>query len=89
MAHGTYVTVACRFDPEQRYIVRNTGTHPHMIYTDQENEWLSKPNRTKRVSNQTADGSAPKQQQDYRKHDWAITTTIEVDGVSYVMPVQV
>jgi len=24
-----------------------------------------------------------------RKHDWAITTTIEVDGVSYVMPVQV
>ena len=43
----------------------------------------------KRVSNQTADGSAPKQQQDYRKHDWAITTTIEVDGKIYVMPVQV
>ena len=62
-----------------------------MIYTDQENEWLSKPakNKNKRVSNQTADGSAPKQQQDWRKHDWAITTTIEVDGVSYVMPVQV
>ena len=61
-----------------------------MIYTDQENEWLSKPakNKNKRVSNQTADGSAPKTQ-DYRKHDWAITTTIEVDGVSYVMPVQV
>ena len=59
-----------------------------MIYTDQENEWLSKPNETKRVSNQTADGSAPKQQ-DWRKHDWAITTTIEVDGKTYIMPVQV
>ena len=59
-----------------------------MIYTDQENEWLSKPAKKKRVSNQTADGQVPKQQ-DYRKHDWAITTTIEVDGVSYVMPVQV
>jgi hypothetical protein len=59
-----------------------------MIYTDQENEWLSKPKKTKRVSNQTADGQAP-QQQDYRKHDWAITTTIEVDGKIYVMPVQV
>ena len=61
-----------------------------MIYTDQENEWLSKPakNNNKRVSNQTADGSAPKTQ-DWRKHDWAITTTIEIDGVSYVMPVQV
>jgi len=59
-----------------------------MIYTDQENEWLSKPAKNKRVSNQTEDGTAPKTQ-DYRKHDWAITTTIEVDGVSYVMPVQV
>ena len=58
-----------------------------MIYTDQEHEWLSKPKK-KRVSNQTADGSAPKAQ-DWRKHDWAITTTIEIDGVSYVMPVQV
>jgi len=59
-----------------------------MIYTDQENEWLSKPKDNKRVSNQTADGQAPKTQ-DWRKHDWAITTTIEIDGVSYVMPVQV
>ena len=59
-----------------------------MIYTDQENEWLSTPakNKNKRVSNQTADGSAPR---DYRKHDWAITTTIEVDGKTYIMPVQV
>ena len=60
-----------------------------MIYTDQEHQWLSKPAKKKRVSNQTADGSAPKQQQDWRKHDWAITTTIEVDGRTYVMPVQV
>ena len=59
-----------------------------MIYTDQENEWLSTPNKNRRASNQTADGKAPKQR-DYRKHDWAITTTIEIDGVSYVMPVQV
>ena len=62
-----------------------------MIYTDQEHQWLSKPakSKKKRVSNQTADGSAPKQQQDWRKHDWAITTTMEVDGRTYVMPVQV
>ena len=58
-----------------------------MIYTAQEHDWLTaKPAKNKRVSNQTADGKAPR---DYRKHDWAITTTIEVDGVSYVMPVQV
>ena len=64
-----------------------------MIYTDQENEWLSTPKKNRRASNrrasnQTASGQAPKQR-DYRKHDWAITTTIEIDGVSYVMPVQV
>jgi len=60
-----------------------------MIYTDQENEWLSKSTKkTKRVSNQTADGSAPRTQ-DYRKHDWAITTTIEVNGKTYIVPVQV
>ena len=59
-----------------------------MIYTDQENEWLSTPNNKRRVSNQTADGSAPRKQ-DYRKHDWAITTTIEIDGKPYIMPVQV
>ena len=59
-----------------------------MIYTDQENEWLSKPAKKKRVSNQTQDGSAPVKK-DMRKHDWAITTTIEVDGKQYVVPVQV
>ena len=58
-----------------------------MIYTDQEHEWLSKPTtKKKRVSNQTADGQAPR---DYRKHDWAITTTIEVNGKTYIVPVQV
>ena len=44
--------------------------------------------KKKRVSNQTADGSAPVKK-DMRKHDWAITTTIEVDGKHYVVPVQV
>lgn len=58
-----------------------------MIYTADEHDWLSTPNK-KRVSNQTADGRAPAKK-DMRKHDWAMTTTIEVDGVSYVMPVQV
>ena len=60
-----------------------------MIYTDQENEWLNKSTeKTKRVSNQTASGQAPKAR-DYRKHDWAITTTIEVNGKTYIVPVQV
>ena len=59
-----------------------------MIYTDQENEWLSKPEKNRRVSNQTASGQAPKSR-DYRKHDWAITTTIEVNGKTYIVPVQV
>jgi len=59
-----------------------------MIYTDQENEWLSKPAKNKRVSNQTPDGSAPVKK-DMRKHDWAIMTTIEVNGKQYTVPVQV
>ena len=60
-----------------------------MIYTAEEHDWLSsKPAKKKRVSNLTQDGSAPKTR-DYRKHDWAITTTIEVDGKHYVVPVQV
>ena len=60
----------------------------YMIYTSQEHEWLSKPTKKKRVSNQTQDGSAPAKK-DMRKHDWAITTTIEVNGKHYVVPVQV
>ena len=59
-----------------------------MIYTAEEHDWLSTPKKRKRVSNQTQDGSAPVKK-DMRKHDWAITTTIEVDGRHYVVPVQV
>ena len=59
-----------------------------MIYTAQEHDWLSKPTKKKRVSNLTADGQPPRHR-DLRKHDWAITTTIEVDGKHYVVPVQV
>ena len=59
-----------------------------MIYTDTENDWLSTPAKNKRVSNQTADGQPPRQK-DLRKHDWAIKTTIEVDGKQYIVPVQV
>ena len=60
-----------------------------MIYTAEEHDWLStRKNRKKRVSNQTADGRAPAKK-DMRKHDWAIMTTIEVDGKHYVVPVQV
>ena len=57
-----------------------------MIYTDQEHEWLSTQAKKKRTSNRTADGQPP---QDPRKQDWAITTTVEVDGKQYVVPVQV
>ena len=59
-----------------------------MIYTDQEHEWLSRPAKKKRVSNQTADGQHPKA--DHRMHTraWGIQTTIEVDGKTYVVPIQ-
>ena len=62
-----------------------------MIYTAEEHDWLTQPkanNKKKRVSNLTADGQPPKQK-DLRKHDWAIKTTIEVDGKQYTVPVQV
>ena len=60
-----------------------------MIYTAEEHDWLTaKPAKKKRVSNLTADGQPPKQK-DLRKHDWAIKTTIEVDGKQYIVPVQV
>jgi hypothetical protein len=60
-----------------------------MIYTDQEHQWLSTPAKNKRVSNLTADGSAPKQE-DHRlwRRCWGIKTTIEVDGKQYIVPVQ-
>ena len=61
-----------------------------MIYTDQEHQWLSKPRKTKRVSNQTADGSVPEQAEDDRlwQRCWGMRTTIEVDGRTYIVPVQ-
>ena len=62
-----------------------------MIYTDQEHQWLSRPAKSnkKRVSNQTADGSAPLEEDDRLwQRCWGIQTTIEVDGKTYVVPVQ-
>ena len=69
--------------------VPNNQTRKQMIYTDQENDWLSRPDKKKRVSNQTADGQPP-QQDDPRHYTrvWGIQTTIEVDGKTYVVPVQ-
>ena len=59
-----------------------------MIYTDQENEWLSQPKK-KRVSNQTADGSAPREEDDrVWQRCWGIRTTVEVDGKQYIVPIQ-
>ena len=59
-----------------------------MIYTDQEHEWLSKPKK-KRVSNQTADGSAPQEEDDRLwQRCWGTQTTIEVDGKTYIVPIQ-
>ena len=62
-----------------------------MIYTDQEHQWLSKPARSKkkRVSNQTADGSAPIEDDDRLwQRCWGIQTTIKVDGKTYIVPIQ-
>ena len=59
-----------------------------MIYTDQENEWLSKPKKKPRRSNRTADGQPPKQDDRMYTRAWGIKTTIEVDGKTYIVPVQ-
>ena len=60
-----------------------------MIYTDQEHEWLSRPaKKKKRVSNQTADGQPPKEDPRLYTRAWGIKTTIEVDGKSYIVPIQ-
>jgi len=60
-----------------------------MIYTDSENDWLNKPKRPRR-SNQTADGQPPKSKDDAAQYTraWGIKTTIEVDGKTYIVPVQ-
>ena len=59
-----------------------------MIYTDQEHEWLSRPAKKKRVSNQTADGQPPKEDPRLYTRAWGIKTTIEVDGKEYIVPIQ-
>ena len=58
-------------------------------YTDEEMAWVSKPAKKKRVSNQTADGQPPQPEAD-RMHTraWGIKTTIEVDGKTYIVPIQ-
>ena len=60
-----------------------------MIYTDQEHQWLSKP-KNKRVSNQTADGQPPRSKDDAAQYTraWGIKTTIEVEGKTYIVPIQ-
>ena len=55
-------------------------------YTDQENEYLS--SGSYRKSNQNRQRRV-KREPDLRKHAWAIKTTIEVAGRTYIVPVQV
>ena len=43
-----------------------------MIYTDQEHEWLSKPAKKKRRSNQTADGQPPREDTRLYTRAWGI-----------------
>ncbi len=59
-----------------------------MIYTDQEHNWLSEPAKKKRRSNQTADGQPPKEDSRMYTRAWGIKTTIEVDGKTYIVPIQ-
>ena len=55
-------------------------------YTDQEQNWVSTGSYRKSNTNKQR---RVKREPDLRKHDWAIRTTIEVDGRTYVVPVQV
>jgi hypothetical protein len=55
-------------------------------YTAQENEYLSSGSYRKSNTNKQR---KVRQEPDLRKHDWAIRTTIEVDGREYIVPVQV
>ena len=59
-----------------------------MIYTDKENDWLSSPSKKKRRSNRTADGQPPKEDDRMYTRAWGIRTTIEVDGKTYIVPIQ-
>ena len=59
-----------------------------MIYTKDEHDWLSKPAKKKRRSNQTADGQPPRENDRMYTRAWGIRTTIEVDGKTYIVPIQ-
>ena len=59
-----------------------------MIYTDKEHDWLSRPAKKKRVSSQTADGQPPRDDPRTYTRVWGIQTTIEVDGKTYIVPIQ-
>ena len=66
-----------------------------MIYTDQENEWLSNAKKT-RKSNRNRQRKVEQTEWDCQgghwflnpTRAWGIRTTIEVDGKEYVVPVQ-
>jgi hypothetical protein len=55
-------------------------------YTDEEQNWVSTGSYRRSNTNKHR---RVRQEPDLRKHDWAIRTTIEVDGRTYVVPVQV
>ena len=61
-------------------------------YTQEEMDWISYPehrmSKKKRVSNQTADGQPPEQDDRMYTRAWGIKTTIEVDGKQYIVPIQ-
>jgi len=67
-----------------------------MIYTDQENEWLSKPAKKYKKSNTNPERKVEETEWDCQGGHWfvnpsrarVIRTTIEVDGKQYRVPVQ-
>tara|TARA_B100001094_G_C17634485_1_gene532073 strand:- start:239 stop:421 length:183 start_codon:yes stop_codon:yes gene_type:complete len=59
-----------------------------MIYTKEEHDWLSTPKKKPRRSNRTADGQPPQEDPRTYTRAWGIQTTIEVDGKTYIVPVQ-
>ena len=62
-------------------------THDMWAYTDEEQDWLSRPNsrKHKRVSNQTQDGSAPRGTQ----HRNRIYERVTFDGKEYDLPMMI
>jgi hypothetical protein len=56
-------------------------------YTDEEQQWVS--TGSYRKSNQNKQRRVPRESQWYLpKHGYAIRTTIEVNGKTYIVPVQ-